>query len=101
MSEHVSPKSRLQVAVQESKSMDDGLINTSFQVVKPSVEQPQRKRELSLSTSESELELPNLAGKKSKIKSPKLTCNRPRENYTVCFPDCLGNREMEDVNESL
>ena len=67
VSEHVSPKSRLQVAVQESKFMDDGLINTSFQVVKPSVEQPQRRRELSLSTSESELELPNLTRKKSRL----------------------------------
>ena len=50
-----------------------------------------------MSTSESELELPNLGGKRRKIKRQKLTWSRPTEDYTVCFPDCLENREIDDV----
>ena len=79
MSVHGSPKSRSRVSVQVSKSMTDGLINEPFHVVQLSGEQSQRKRELSLITSESEVELADRAGRRSNIKRQKLRLNRSQE----------------------
>ena len=108
MSEHVSPKSRLQVAVQESKSMDDGLINAPFQVVQPSGKQFQRKKELSLSTSESEVELPNGGGRRSQTKRQKLKWNRPQELVQnsvkvehIVNPHALPPSQLFGVRSSL
>jgi len=97
MSVQVTPRFNSQVAIHERKSGDDDVVSAISEAVEPIGEQSQQKRELSFSSSGSELELPWQERGRSKSKRQKLSWNSSEVAYTVCFPGCLEERKMEDV----